>query len=55
MVHLDWEESGGPPVAAPTRTGFGSRLLEGLVRDLDGETRLDYAVTGVRCAISARL
>jgi len=54
-LRLDWEESGGPPVAAPTRKGFGSRLLKGLVRDLEGETRLDYAVTGLRCGISARL
>jgi two-component sensor histidine kinase len=27
-LHLDWRESGGPPVTAPTRTGFGSTMLE---------------------------
>ena len=27
-VRLSWQESGGPPVAPPTRKGFGSRLIE---------------------------
>jgi two-component sensor histidine kinase/PAS domain-containing protein len=56
LLHLDWEESGGPPVVPPTRKGFGSRLLERLVsNDLDGNTRLEYDVSGVRCSITARL
>ena len=56
MLHLGWEESGGPPVAPPTRRGFGSRLLEELVaRDLGGDTKLKYDVSGVRCNITARL
>jgi two-component sensor histidine kinase len=28
MLHLVWIESGGPIVSPPTRTGFGSRLIE---------------------------
>jgi PAS domain S-box-containing protein len=56
MLQLHWEESGGPPVAPPTRKGFGSRLLEELVgRDLGGVTKLNYDVSGVRCSITARL
>jgi two-component sensor histidine kinase len=56
MLHLNWRESGGPPVAPPTRRGFGSRMLnDGLFRDLNGETRLDYAVEGVRYKIAAPL
>lgn len=56
MLHLGWEESGGPPVAPPTRKGFGSRLLQDLVgRDLGGHTKLDYNRAGVRCSITARL
>ncbi len=56
MLHLDWEESGGPPVAPPTQKGFGSRLLEDLVpRDLGGSTKLNCDASGVRCSITARL
>src|SRR6185312_13991188 len=56
VLQLDWEESGGPPVAPPTQKGFGSRLLEELVvHDLDGDTKLDYDIAGVRCSITARL
>ena len=56
LLHLGWEENGGPPVAPPTRKGFGSRLLEELIaRDLDGETKLTYDVAGVRCNITAKL
>ena len=56
MLQLDWEESGGPPVAPPTQKGFGSRLLEELIaRDLGGGTKLNYDVAGLRCSISARL
>ena len=34
-LSLSWRESGGPPVAPPSRRGFGSRLIENaLCRDL---------------------
>ena len=56
MLQLDWEESGGPPVAPPAQKGFGSRLLEELVaRDLGGGTELNYDAAGLRCSISVRL
>ncbi len=55
-LHLDWEESGGPPVSPPTKKGFGSRLLEQLIsRDLDGDTKLIFDVSGLRCNITAAL
>jgi PAS domain S-box-containing protein len=56
MLRLDWEESGGPPVAPPDRKGFGSRLLEELVvHDLGGAVKLSYDASGVRCSIAAAL
>jgi two-component sensor histidine kinase/PAS domain-containing protein len=54
-LRLGWEESGGPSVAPPTQKGFGSRLLQELVRDLGGNTKLDYEPSGVRCSITVTL
>jgi len=56
MLHLEWKETGGPPVAAPERRGFGSRLIEqGLASDLGGTARLDFEPDGLRCRIDASL
>jgi two-component sensor histidine kinase len=56
MLHLRWEESGGPPVEAPERRGFGSRLIErSLADELEGQVRIAFAATGVVCTIDAPL
>jgi len=48
-LELTWVEHGGPPVALPTRRGFGSRLIE---RSLEGgEASLDFAPGGLTCRI----
>lgn len=55
-LHLRWEESNGPAVTAPTRRGFGTRLIEGgLARDLDGEVRISFDPTGVVCELDVPL
>lgn len=53
---LTWSEHGGPPVAAPQRSGFGTRLLQrGLAKELHGQVALDFAPEGVRCEIRFRI
>jgi two-component sensor histidine kinase len=53
---LDWRENGGPPVSAPSRQGFGSRLIERSIRnDMHGETTMSFDPDGLRCRISIRL
>jgi PAS domain S-box-containing protein len=53
---LCWRECGGPPVHAPVRRGFGSRLIEyGLARDLGGTVDLSFNAGGVECRIEAPL
>jgi PAS domain S-box-containing protein len=47
-VSLVWEEAGGPPVAAPTTTGFGSRLLQAMAAEIGGRGQLTFAPAGVR-------
>jgi two-component sensor histidine kinase len=55
-LEMVWREVDGPRVTPPTRTGFGSRLIErGLASDLNGEVRIAYPVDGVVCTIRARL
>ncbi|HEY8381013.1 MAG TPA: sensor histidine kinase [Microvirga sp.] len=51
---LRWTEAGGPPVVAPRRRGFGSRLIErSLASDLDGQVDIAFAPTGVVCTVNA--
>jgi PAS domain S-box-containing protein len=55
-LHIEWLETGGPPVAPPRRRGFGSRLIEqALAGDLDGDARLYFPSEGVRCHIDIPL
>jgi two-component sensor histidine kinase len=55
-LHLRWEESGGPPVQAPTRRGFGSRLIErSLSQELNGIARIEFRSTGIVCTVDAPL
>jgi PAS domain S-box-containing protein len=49
---LRWTETGGPPVEPPRRRGFGSRVMENMVRgQLKGELRLDWRTQGLACEI----
>jgi PAS domain S-box-containing protein len=49
---LQWAESGGPPVAPPSRQGFGLRVLNrALAVELDGPVELRFEPTGVMCRI----
>jgi PAS domain S-box-containing protein len=50
VVDIVWREHGGPPVRAPSRRGFGSRLLEqGVTREFGGAVRLDFRPEGMEC------
>jgi PAS domain S-box-containing protein len=43
-----WEEVGGPTVVPPTRTGFGSKLIQRvLANEIRGEVKLDYLPSGL--------
>ncbi|MET0723421.1 MAG: sensor histidine kinase [Tardiphaga sp.] len=55
-LQLTWVESGGPRVHAPTRKGFGSRLIERGARDqLGGSATADFLPTGVVYTIESAL
>ncbi|WP_375455115.1 sensor histidine kinase [uncultured Methylobacterium sp.] len=47
-LRFRWQESDGPPVLPPTRTGFGSRMIErALSVEIGGIARIDYWPHGV--------
>jgi PAS domain S-box-containing protein len=55
-LEVTWTETGGPPVSAPTRRGFGSRLIErSLGGELKGAATMDYRPEGLTCVLRARL
>jgi PAS domain S-box-containing protein len=50
---IDWAESGGPPVAPPTRRGFGGQLLtRALGGAMGGKVRLNWLPDGLRCRLT---
>ncbi|WP_404338096.1 PAS domain S-box protein [Sphingomonas sp. MMS12-HWE2-04] len=53
---LRWEEHGGPPVAPPSRRGFGTRMIErGLAAELAGTVTIAFEPGGLVCTVDAPL
>lgn len=53
---LRWSETGGPPVQAPTRHGFGSILIRrSLDKVLGSEVKLEFQPGGVQASITLPL
>jgi len=51
-----WEETGGPAVETPTRSGFGSRLIAQTFSNAEGgRASLEFGVSGARCVMSLQL
>ena len=45
---MSWIERGGPSVVAPTRRGYGSTVIQGMVElSLGGEVQLDFSTPGL--------
>ena len=55
QFRLRWQEEGGPEVTAPTRRGFGSRLIERSFPTVKGQTQLAFAATGLVFTLDAPL
>ena len=45
-LRLVWTESGGPAVKPPTRRSFGTRMMESLGQQLNGNVQLAYEPSG---------
>ncbi|GEP09245.1 signal transduction histidine kinase [Methylobacterium gnaphalii] len=56
LLWLRWEEIGGPPVAEPSRRGFGTRMIErALASELGGTAEIAYRPRGVVFTVEAPL
>ncbi len=54
-VQLQWQEIKGPSVVAPTRSGFGSRLIKTAFPPEYGSVAIAFNPVGVHCAINFKL
>jgi two-component sensor histidine kinase/CheY-like chemotaxis protein len=45
-LRLIWTEKGGPPVQPPKRRSFGTRMMESLGQQLNGQVKLSYEPLG---------
>lgn len=49
---IQWIESGGPPVQAPARRGFGTTIIErSIPHDLKGEATVEFLLAGLRARL----
>ncbi len=54
-LRLAWSEHGGPVVAPPNQTGFGTRLISRSLAAECGSAKLSFPPEGARCRISLTL
>jgi two-component sensor histidine kinase len=54
-LQLIWTEKDGPPVQAPSRRSFGTRMIETLGKQLDGAAQLAYEPDGFVYALDVPL
>ena len=54
-LRLVWTERGGPAVAPPTRRSFGTRMMESLGQQLNGQVKLTYEPSGFVYALDVPL
>jgi two-component sensor histidine kinase len=49
---IEWQEAGGPPVLAPSHSGYGTSIIRELIPfELGGAVELSFAPEGTRCRL----
>ena len=50
---IQWIESGGPPVDAPKREGFGTKVIDNILQGKPaGRARFEWRKSGLRCTLT---
>jgi PAS domain S-box-containing protein len=52
QLTLQWTEIGGPAVQKPTRRGFGGRVIERMISQLNGKIDFEWHADGLVCQIT---
>jgi two-component sensor histidine kinase/DNA-binding response OmpR family regulator len=54
-LNIVWQEAGGPPVQAPAKIGFGTKIISaGLSRQNGDDAEFDWDPAGLKCTITVR-
>jgi two-component sensor histidine kinase len=53
-IVIEWRETGGPKHEAPTRTGFGTKLIDATVKGLNGSAEREFGENGFSCRVTLR-
>ena len=49
---IEWQETRGPPVLAPSQSGYGTSIIRELIPfELGGAVELSFAPEGTRCRL----
>jgi two-component sensor histidine kinase len=51
-LSIEWQETGGPPVPAPSQSGYGTSIIRDLIPyELGGKVELVFASEGIKCRL----
>lgn len=51
LLGIQWTESGGPHVYAPSHGGFGTRVINGMIQGINGKVHFNWRAEGLECKI----
>jgi two-component sensor histidine kinase len=54
-IEIKWKESGGPKIEIPTRTGFGTKLIDTTAKGLNGSAEREFGESGLSCRVTFQL
>jgi two-component sensor histidine kinase len=54
-LNIAWDETEGPTIETIGKPGFGTRLMQSVLRPFDGKTEISFLRTGVHCTMQCRI
>ena len=54
-LNIAWDETEGPTIETIGNPGFGTRLMQSVLRPFDGKAEISFLRTGVHCTMQCRI